>query len=404
MRVSARAPPATSTSGSAPPACAPGRCGSSCRRSASRSASPRWSPSSGISASSRADLRPAARRARHQPADGRPGQVVLRRRVPPARRRRSPWSAGSARSTAVAATGRVDGPRCTAPTASRPHRPAASPCSPPTPTCCPRSARPCAGGAWLNDGDRAVPGGRARRRGAPPGSAGRVPAGPAVWLGGQWFTVVGILDPVPLAPELDSRGADRLVRRRPRLLDFDGYPTTIYARCRPDAGRARSQAVLAATANPSAPNEVKVSRPSDALAAQRRHRRRPSPACCSASARWPCWSAASASPTPWSSRCWSGAPRSACAGPGRHPRARSGCSSWPSRCCCPLLGGVGRGAARARGDRRATRRRRAGPPSCRCGRLGGGLLATLLIGGAGRAVSRPCGPPGCRRRWRSRST
>ena len=25
----------------------------------------------------------------------------------------------------------------------------------------------------------------------------------AVWLGEQWFTVVGILDPAPLAPELD---------------------------------------------------------------------------------------------------------------------------------------------------------------------------------------------------------
>ena len=25
-----------------------------------------------------------------------------------------------------------------------------------------------------------------------------------VWLGGRWFTVVGILDPLPLAPELDS--------------------------------------------------------------------------------------------------------------------------------------------------------------------------------------------------------
>jgi len=50
-------------------------------------------------------------------------------------------------------------------------------------------------------------------------------------------------------------------------LNFDGYPTTIYPRAIPSQVEA-VQAVLAATANPSAPNEVKVSRPSDGLAAQ----------------------------------------------------------------------------------------------------------------------------------------
>ncbi|WP_433053020.1 ABC transporter permease [Dactylosporangium sp. CS-033363] len=87
-----------------------------------------------------------------------------------------------------------------------------------------------------------------------------------VWLGGHWFTVVGILDPVPLAPELDSAAligwpvaAD--------VLGFDGYPTTIYSRSRDDAVPDVA-AVLAATANPAAPNEVQVSRPSDALAAK----------------------------------------------------------------------------------------------------------------------------------------
>jgi len=87
-----------------------------------------------------------------------------------------------------------------------------------------------------------------------------------VRIGGRWFTVVGILDPAELAPELDSAalvGWDVAGSE----LGFDGHPTTIYSRSRDDAvDDVRS--VLAATANPEAPTEVKVSRPSDALAAK----------------------------------------------------------------------------------------------------------------------------------------
>jgi putative ABC transport system permease protein len=50
-------------------------------------------------------------------------------------------------------------------------------------------------------------------------------------------------------------------------LGFDGHPTTIYTRSEDSAVQA-VQSVLAATANPEAPSEVQVSRPSDALAAQ----------------------------------------------------------------------------------------------------------------------------------------
>jgi putative ABC transport system permease protein len=87
-----------------------------------------------------------------------------------------------------------------------------------------------------------------------------------VYLGHRWFTVIGILDPVPLAPELDSSalvgwGAAEA------YLHFDGHPTVVYTRS-DDARVEAVQAVLAATANPKAPNEVKVSRPSDALVAR----------------------------------------------------------------------------------------------------------------------------------------
>ena len=87
-----------------------------------------------------------------------------------------------------------------------------------------------------------------------------------VYLGGQWFTVVGILAPVPLAPELDTAALVGWPVAK-QLLGFDGYPTTIYTRAAESAVEA-VQGVLAATANPEAPSEVDVSRPSDALAAQ----------------------------------------------------------------------------------------------------------------------------------------
>ncbi|ABW09553.1 protein of unknown function DUF214 [Parafrankia sp. EAN1pec] len=87
-----------------------------------------------------------------------------------------------------------------------------------------------------------------------------------IHLGGQWFTVVGILAPVGLAPELD-RAALVGWPSAADLLGFDTYPTTLYTRTDPNHVEA-VQTLLARTANPAAPNEVDVSRPSDALAAQ----------------------------------------------------------------------------------------------------------------------------------------
>ncbi|AYY14886.1 ABC transporter permease [Actinobacteria bacterium YIM 96077] len=87
-----------------------------------------------------------------------------------------------------------------------------------------------------------------------------------VYLGEQWFTVIGILDPVPLAPEIDTAALVGWPVATD-ILDFDGHATTIYTRTDPDAVEA-VQDVLGPTANPEAPHEVDVSRPSDALAAQ----------------------------------------------------------------------------------------------------------------------------------------
>jgi putative ABC transport system permease protein len=90
--------------------------------------------------------------------------------------------------------------------------------------------------------------------------------GSQVWLGGRWFTVVGVLDPVTLAPELDRAALVGLPAAK-ALFGSDGAPSTIYVRADPDQVP-DTQGVLAATANPEHPNEVQVSRPSDALAAQ----------------------------------------------------------------------------------------------------------------------------------------
>jgi putative ABC transport system permease protein len=90
--------------------------------------------------------------------------------------------------------------------------------------------------------------------------------GSQVWLGGRWFTVVGILQPVPLAPELDRTALVGLPAAK-QLFGADGAPSTVYVRADPDQVT-DVQGVLAATANPEHPNEVQVSRPSNALAAQ----------------------------------------------------------------------------------------------------------------------------------------
>jgi len=93
-------------------------------------------------------------------------------------------------------------------------------------------------------------------------------AGPdaQVLIGNVWFTVLGILEPAALAPELDAAALMGWQAAGSKL-NFDGHPTTIYTRS-DDAQVEAVRSVLGATANPEAPNEVEVSRPSDALAAK----------------------------------------------------------------------------------------------------------------------------------------
>ncbi|MEV5845566.1 ABC transporter permease [Streptomyces sp. NPDC051985] len=93
-------------------------------------------------------------------------------------------------------------------------------------------------------------------------------AGPQVqvWLGNRWFTVVGLLAHNQLLPALDTQAFVGW-QVAEKELSFDGYPTTVYTRAK-DADVEKVHAVLGPTVSPQDPNEVNVSRPSDALAAK----------------------------------------------------------------------------------------------------------------------------------------
>ena len=119
-------------------------------------------------------------------------------------------------------------------------------------------------GSWLNQATSSYPatvlGAAAARR------LGVVEPGTQVWLGGTSFTVVGILQPSVLAPELDNAALIGASVAK-QLFDYAGNPTTIYERSA-DSAVERVRSLLGPTVLPQSPGAVKISRPSDALAAK----------------------------------------------------------------------------------------------------------------------------------------
>jgi putative ABC transport system permease protein len=87
-----------------------------------------------------------------------------------------------------------------------------------------------------------------------------------IWIGDRWFSVVGILEPNALAPELD-RAAIVGSAAATELFDTPTTFDTLYVRTTPQAID-DVRAVLGPTANPANPEEVRVARPSDALEAR----------------------------------------------------------------------------------------------------------------------------------------
>ena len=91
-------------------------------------------------------------------------------------------------------------------------------------------------------------------------------ADPMVYIGNTFFTVVGIMKPIPLYPTLDS---SVYVDQQFAVANLGGAtaPGTVYVVASPnDTDQVRN--VLPATANPAEPTSVEVSRPTDAIAAK----------------------------------------------------------------------------------------------------------------------------------------
>lgn len=123
-----------------------------------------------------------------------------------------------------------------------------------------------ANGTWLNEATARYP---VAVLGAV--AAGRlgissVYPGLKIRIDNHWFGVTGILQTIPLAPEIDRAVLiGQEVGRQ--LFQASDSATAIYVRAIPERALATSE-LLAPTAKPQAPSEVQVSRPSDALAAR----------------------------------------------------------------------------------------------------------------------------------------
>ncbi len=96
--------------------------------------------------------------------------------------------------------------------------------------------------------------------------------GVLLWLGHRWFGVIGIMRPLPLAPELDRTALIGYPVAQ-RLLHATAAPVQIYVRANP-ADVAAVAAVLPATADPAAPQDVSVADPITALTARAARRDR----------------------------------------------------------------------------------------------------------------------------------
>jgi len=95
---------------------------------------------------------------------------------------------------------------------------------------------------------------------------GTLDGAPAVTIAGTRFAVIGILDSLPLHPDIDRSALIGNEAAREHL-GAEIVPTGIYVRSTPSQIE-NVRSVLPRTVNPSDPNEVSVSRPSDALEAR----------------------------------------------------------------------------------------------------------------------------------------
>ena len=87
-----------------------------------------------------------------------------------------------------------------------------------------------------------------------------------VWVGGRWFTAIGMLNTFELAPDLD-RSVFIGQPAADIFFDHQNLPTRVLVRVDPKQVE-QVISVMAATANPQFPEEITVDKPTDALEAQ----------------------------------------------------------------------------------------------------------------------------------------
>jgi putative ABC transport system permease protein len=87
-----------------------------------------------------------------------------------------------------------------------------------------------------------------------------------VYIDNSWFTVVGVIGALPLAPEIERAVLIGYPIAR-RLFGTARHASTLYVRADPERVR-ETDALLGATADPQSPEQTQVSRPSDALQAR----------------------------------------------------------------------------------------------------------------------------------------
>lgn len=122
-----------------------------------------------------------------------------------------------------------------------------------------------ASGRWIDDAADAAPQAVLGAEAAAALGIDRVRPDSRIWTGGTWVQVVGVLRPIALADDLDNQVF--VPRSLAEQLGFDGAPTAVYTRVDPErVGPSRD--LLAAAVRPGAPQQVAVTRPSDALAAK----------------------------------------------------------------------------------------------------------------------------------------
>jgi putative ABC transport system permease protein len=122
-----------------------------------------------------------------------------------------------------------------------------------------------ASGRWIDDARTAAPQVVLGNAAAVALGIDEVRADSRIWIGGQWVQVVGILRPLALAADLDNSAF--VPRALAGQLGFDGAPTAVYTRIDP-ARVEQTRDLLAGAVRPGAPQDVGVTRPSDALAAK----------------------------------------------------------------------------------------------------------------------------------------